>query len=170
MHGAPTVFISYSQDSEAHNTWCFRLYRRLRENGIDANIDQAIKGLTTIDFITFMLKGIRDSDSIIVVLTPAYKNKIETEIGRAFAEFGLLRDEMLKRRYGRVVFVLRDGTFEDTIPFEAKGVEQFDFRTEPLSEGPPSGRLLELLHRIYHVPLKEQIPIGKRPDLRPKQE
>ena len=170
MRRVPKVFISYSQDFRRHISWCFRLFRRLRLNGVDANIDQAHKGLSTIDFNSFMLKGIRDSDLIIVVLTQKYKKKIEDDVGGASVEFGLLRDEILKRRYERLIFVLRSGSFSETIPFEARGVEQIDFRADALVGGQPSVRLTELLHRIFKVPLKEQVPIGRRPHLQPKQE
>ena len=170
MTRAPTVFISYSYDSKSHKTWCLRLYKRLRENGVDAILDQAYRGTTTIDFNSFMLKGIRNSDLIIVVLTPNYKSKIKSEAGGASVEFGLLRDEILRKEYKRIIFLLREGDFSSTAPFEVRGVEQFDFRKEELDWKEASEAFLTLLHRVFRIPIFEPVPIGSTPRLRPKPE
>lgn len=37
---APTVFISYSHDSEAHKAGILRFATDLRNNGVDATLDQ----------------------------------------------------------------------------------------------------------------------------------
>ena len=36
----PTVFISYSHDSPAHKQWVSELGAKLRQNGVDAVLDQ----------------------------------------------------------------------------------------------------------------------------------
>lgn len=167
---APQVFISYSYDSESHRKWCLRLHRKLRENGVDAIIDQAYRGVTTVDFNSFMIKGIRDSDLIVVILTPGYKAKIESDIGGAFVEFGLLRDEIIRKDYKRIIFVLRLGDFASTIPFEARGVEQLDFRQEELDWQDASEAFRTLLHRIFRIPIYRQVPLGNAPILRPQSE
>ena len=169
MAKVPTVFISYSHDTPAHEDWCFRLYKKLRGSGINAIIDRADKGTTTIDFNSFMLKGIRDLDLIVVILTPTYKSKIETEAGGASVEFGLVRDEILRKDYSRIVFILREGDYATTIPFEAKGVEQFDFRREEFSDDQNSEEVRTLLHRIFRVPLYRPVPVGKPPRLEPRE-
>ncbi|MCH7712967.1 MAG: hypothetical protein IIC99_05030 [Chloroflexi bacterium] len=37
---APTVFISYSHDSDVHKAWVLSFATDLRDNGIDATLDQ----------------------------------------------------------------------------------------------------------------------------------
>lgn len=160
MARTPKAFISYSRDSVQHGDWCLRLYKILREHGVDAIIDEAAKGFSTVDFDSFMIKGVRDSDVILVVLTPKYKQKIESETGGAFNEFGMLRAEILDRNFSRIVFVLREGNFSTTCPFEARGVEQIDMRQDDLVGNIRTDECNQLIRRVLQIPTIEPVPIG----------
>ncbi len=70
----PKVFISYSHDSPAHKQWVSELGAKLRQNGVDAVLDQW--DLNPGDDMTrFMEKGVKDSDRVLVVCTDSYVEK-----------------------------------------------------------------------------------------------
>ena len=57
----PRVFISYSWDSKEHKEWTLSLATRLRDNGIDAVIDQThlVLGARNPEFMERLCKGQR---------------------------------------------------------------------------------------------------------------
>src|SRR5215470_9112860 len=73
---APSVFISYSHDSEPHKRWVLKLTTDLRENGVDATLDQWELALGQ-DVSAFMQRGIRESDRVILVCTEKYVQKAD---------------------------------------------------------------------------------------------
>ena len=74
MAGNPKVFISYSQDSEAHKQWVFELAAQLRRGGVDTILYQGNPELDE-DSTQFMESGVRDSDWVLVVCTDRYVRK-----------------------------------------------------------------------------------------------
>ncbi len=77
---SPRAFISYSHDSEEHNDWVRRLATRLRENGVDASIDQWDLRPGA-DMAAFMHDGVSQSDRVILVCTPTYCEKADAGTG-----------------------------------------------------------------------------------------
>ena len=75
-HEKPLVFLSYSWDDEDHKKWALGLANRLRDDGIDAIIDQ-----THLDFggdsPEFMERSIRDSRYVLVICTEPYKERFD---------------------------------------------------------------------------------------------
>jgi len=60
----PTVFISYSWDSEEHENWVVFLAAKLRENGVDATIDKFETQSKTVNLNRMMIEKIKNSDNI----------------------------------------------------------------------------------------------------------
>lgn len=80
--GTWKVFISYSWDSEDHKAWVLDLANRLRDDGIDAILDQShlhLGGRTP----EFMERSVRDSRSVLVICTEGYKLRFDGRVGGA---------------------------------------------------------------------------------------
>ena len=75
---APTVFISYSHDSPEHENRVLELSDRLREDGIDANIDQYQTNPPE-GWQLWMEKEIRDSEFVLLVCTETYLKRVMKE-------------------------------------------------------------------------------------------
>jgi hypothetical protein len=65
---APRVFISYSHDSLQHETKVLELADRLRNDGVDANLDQ-YEPLPADGWPMWMDKEIRSADFVLVIST-----------------------------------------------------------------------------------------------------
>jgi hypothetical protein len=76
----PKVFISYSHDSVNHKKWILELATRIRNNGIDAIIDQW-ELQPGDDLPYFMKTHLSDSDKIIMVCTEKYVKKANAGTG-----------------------------------------------------------------------------------------
>lgn len=70
--GHPVVFISYSHDTPEHKDAVLALSQRLREDGIDARIDQYVKGTPEEKWPRWMLNQIDDAKYGLVICTPTY--------------------------------------------------------------------------------------------------
>ena len=73
----PSVFVSYSHDSEEHIQWVGKLTAdlaaRLVESPISIVLDQThLKA--GMDIARFMERGITEADHVLVICTPAYNN------------------------------------------------------------------------------------------------
>jgi hypothetical protein len=69
---APRVFISYSHDSVRHRERVLRLSERLRGDGIDASIDQYVKGTPDATWPRWTLDQVDRAGFVLVVRTEAY--------------------------------------------------------------------------------------------------
>ena len=88
------VFISYSHDSEAHKSWVLDLATYLRENGIDALLDQWELELGD-DLPSFMESGIRDTDRVLIISSDNYIQKANDGSGGVGYEKTIASAEML---------------------------------------------------------------------------
>lgn len=77
---APKAFISYSHDSEQHKLWVKKIATRLREEGVDAILDQW-ELLGGDDLNLFMERGVRESDKVILICTDGYVQKSNARTG-----------------------------------------------------------------------------------------
>src|SRR2546423_12249605 len=68
------VFISYSHDSHEHESRVLALANRLRNDGIDALLDQ-YESFPSRGWIDWMRRQIRDTHFILVVCTKTYKRR-----------------------------------------------------------------------------------------------
>lgn len=92
---APSVFISYSHDSDAHKAWVLHLAVELRERGVDATLDQweVVPGQ---DVSSFMQKGILEADRVLLVCSDSYVRKAENGAGGVGFERLIVTGEMVQ--------------------------------------------------------------------------
>ena len=72
--GTPNVFITYAWEDENHKQWVRSLADKLLDNGINAIVDQYDLSLgDRLPF--FMEQSISNADYVLIICTPAYKEK-----------------------------------------------------------------------------------------------
>src|SRR5215469_7563181 len=153
------VFISYSHDSPEHMEKVLEFADRLREDGIDASIDQyevAPPG----GWALWTAAQIRESDFVIVVCTETYQKRAE---GReepdkghgAIWESFLAIQQVYKAavRDNKLIPVLLDGAKPDDIPAFLQGRPYYLVSTEQGYE--------ELYRRLTNQPRVEKPVLGK---------
>jgi len=156
-----TAFISYSWDSSLHQTWVANLANKLREkDGIDVNIDIFETSTQTVNLNTMMIKNIRDSDFIIIVLTENYVLKADSFQGGVGFET-MLSLPILKENPDKLIFLTKEGF---NAPFHLKDYYLIDFSDESKFDA----KYDELVYRLRKIPLYIKAPLGKLRDLKPK--
>ena len=68
----PIAFFSYSHDSPAHKDWVQHLASKLRENGVDAILDQWDLSPGQ-DVVAFMESSIAKADRVLLICTESYR-------------------------------------------------------------------------------------------------
>lgn len=158
----PTVFISYSWDSEEHSYWILNLAKRLFDNGVQVILDRyELKPGS--NMITFMERAIPKADKVLLIFTPNYKNKAEKREGGVGYEYSILNSELYRQISDnkKYIPILKSGAFEDSIPNFIQQFIAVDMTNESLFES----KLNELLLAIYDKPLIEKPKLGKSPFL-----
>jgi len=157
---APTVLISYSQDSEAHRERVLEFAQWLRRNGIDCILDRFVR---PVDWALWMENAVRECDWIIVVATETYLNRARgnEEPGRglgAIWEYGAIRQglyesQRLSDRTIPAAFGPADLTF---IPDALRTAQRYDLESD--------ASRTELLHRLAGLRTTvEPAPLGDLP-------
>lgn len=135
--GAPTprVFVSYSWDNEDHRSWVRSFATRLREDGVDAKLDQWNVRLG--DPLTqFMEASIRDNDFVLIICTPGYRDRSNGRIGGVGYEGDIMTAEVYTRgNHRKFISVLRMGDWNSAPPSWLSGKRGVDLRGESYSEG-----------------------------------
>lgn len=155
---APTAFVSYSWDDEAHKTWVKELAARLRGDGIDVTLDQwsIVYGD---NLPQFMERGISESDYVLVICSPRYKTKSDGKLGGTGYEESIMSGELLLRGNPRkYIPILRRGEWIESAPTRLAGSRYVDMR-ETSNFDPEYRELLRTLHGAAPSPP----PLGPRP-------
>jgi hypothetical protein len=149
------VFISYSWDSDAHKKWVLAFGERLRNDGIDAIIDQTHLALGARS-PEFMERSVRESNRVLVICTETYKRRFDNREGGAGYEGHIISGEIINE-VGRNKFipVLRNGDWKTAVPTALLGVYGVDLRNDSSEE---YRKLIENLHGVSRV-----APVGPRP-------
>ena len=157
--GTPTVFISYSWDSQSHIDWVLNLANTLVNNGVDVLLDQYDLGPGK-NMIVFMEKSISKADKVLIIFTPNYKLKSEKRKGGVGFEYSILNSELYHtiESNNKFIPILREGTPEDAIP----GFMQ-QFIAVNMTSGLTEGKARELLMAIFDLPQNEKPKLGQRP-------
>ena len=116
MNTNPTTFISYAWESDDLKKWVKDLATQLRDNGIDAKLDQweVVPGD---QMPHFMEKSVRDNDFVLIVCTPKYKTKSENRIGGVGYEGDIMTAEVLQNsNHRKFIPILKSGTKETALP------------------------------------------------------
>lgn len=94
MPQPPKVFISYSHDNPSHKDWVKGLATYLRENGIDAILDQWDLALGS-DLAKFMENGLSKSKRVLIISTENYIEKADSGKGGVGYEKMIATAELL---------------------------------------------------------------------------
>jgi hypothetical protein len=161
----PSAFLSYSWDSEEHRRWVITLATRLRENGIDVILDAWHLSLGA-DKTLFMEKAVRESDHVLLLCTPSFKQKAEGRLGGVGWEVSIvtaeLADDLTQTKF---IPVLREGSFRTTLPVWLRNRVGVDLSADPYSE-----EQFRILLRDLHGAATAPPPLGPAPVFRHEEE
>lgn len=156
----PKVFVSYSHDNTEHKKWILDFAVRLRNNGIDAIIDQWELNAGD-DIPSFMERNLENSDYVIMVCTENYVQKANAGKGGVGYEKMIITANFLKSiNENKIIPIIRQkNSFDLPIFLKTKiyvdfsKAEDFEFSFD------------ELIRTIHKSPLVEKPKIGNNPFL-----
>ena len=155
----PKVFISYSWDDEAHKNWVLNLATKLKDKGVNVILDQwdlKLGGLIP----KFMENSVYNSDRVICVITPNYKEKTINLHGGVGYEYSIISAKIWEEvETQKFIPLLRVGDNEN-IPISLKGRMYIDMRKDNNFED----MLNKLLEDILNSPKNIKIPIEAEPE------
>lgn len=96
------VFISYSHDSEPHKQFVLELSKRLRDEGLDCQIDRYLNGSPSEGWQRWMETQIEQADFVLLICTPDYLKRYrgeEREKGKGVTFEGLVIANTLYQHY-----------------------------------------------------------------------
>lgn len=130
---APTAFISYAWDGEAYRSWIRELAVSLRQDGVNALLDQweAVPG----DLLPhFMESSVKKSDFVLVACTPKYKVKSEARAGGVGYEGDVITADLFNGASRRkFIPVLAVGSWAEAAPSWLSGAYYIDLRGDSWS-------------------------------------
>ncbi len=142
----PSVFISYSHDSDAHKDWVRELAERLSKDGISVILDQWDTGPGH-DVTAFMERGLSSCDWVLIVCTEEYIQKANTLQGGAGYERMIVTAEVARDlETKKFIPVLRDHSSEKLPRFLGARI-YVDLRGDEVSDI-EYDRLLRSLHGV----------------------
>ncbi|MDA8328728.1 MAG: toll/interleukin-1 receptor domain-containing protein [Betaproteobacteria bacterium] len=159
MSTPPTVFISYSHDNEIHSQWVYKLACRLVESGVETILDQWDVQLGS-NLVSFMEKGLSNSDRVLVICTDNYNRKSNDGMGGVGYEKNILTAELFINQLStKFVPIIRSVSNQMKTPICLGGRAYIDFTDDTKFET----NFKQLLHGLYDVPLKFKPELGKNP-------
>ncbi len=129
MQATPKVFISYAWESEELKEWVKSFATELRNNGIDAILDQweLAPGKQVPQF---MESAIRDNQFVFVICTPTYQSKSNERIGGVGYENNMMTAELLNNPHTlKFIPILKSGDSSSSIPTWLSGRYYIDLST-----------------------------------------
>ncbi len=154
----PKAFISYSHDSLDHKKWVLDLATRLRNNGVDAILDQwDLKPGD--DLPRFMEQGLIAADRVLMVCTDKYVEKANLGAGGVGYEKMIVTAALLKTiDSNKVIPLIRQGGSHNVPTFlrsklflDFSRPDQFEFSFD------------ELIRTLHNAPLYEKPAIANNP-------
>jgi hypothetical protein len=149
-HQSPTVFISYSHDSDTHKNHVLALADRLRTDGLDVIMDQYVIAPAE-GWPRWMDRQIRDAAFVLLICTATYLSRINDQVesgtGRgALWEGHLIYQHLYNARAVNLKFipVLLGESSDADIPFPLQSVPAYRADTESGYE--------ELYRRVTNQP------------------
>lgn len=153
---APKAFVSYSWDSEPHQTWVLQLAHRLRADGVDAVLDQWDTRLGS-DLTLFMESAANLEYRVLAIVTEKYVAKADIPQGGVGYERRVITPTLMNDLLGhRVVPILRSGASLPTFMGAAKYI---DFRPDDRYEE----KYVALLRELHGMPVPAKPPLGTNP-------
>lgn len=122
------AFISYSWEDEEHKNWVRSFADRLLENGIEATLDQY--DLEPGDRLPhFMEQAVTNSDYVLIICTPTYKEKSDARKGGVGYEEHIITAELLSKGNERkFIPVIRKGNVSNALPVSLAGKLAIDLK------------------------------------------
>lgn len=154
-----TIFISYSWDSEEHKKWVLDLANKLTDNGVYVLLDRfdlkAGRPMTQ-----FMEKSVNNSDKILMIMTPSYKDKADNRTGGVGYEYSMITQELYNNHDNdKFIPILRKGSFDESSPKFLSTLISHNMQNDLTFEKD----FTELLRIIYDEPEIKRHPLGKKP-------
>lgn len=154
----PKVFISYSHDTLEHKKWVLELATRMRNNGIDAIIDQwELKPGD--DLPNFMEKQLSSSDKILMICTENYVTKANLGTGGVGYEKMIITSSLLKNIDENKVIPIVKQISTKIIPTFLTTKLYIDFSKEDDFEF----GFDEMIRTVHNSPLYIKPEIGNNP-------
>jgi hypothetical protein len=155
----PTVFISYSHDSDSHKTWVLRLATDLRSAGVNVVLDRWDLALGE-DVSMYMQKGISESDRVLMICTESYVAKAEEGTGGVGFERLIVTKEVVDTiDTKKFIPVIRGKGSNKATPSFLGPRLYIDFS----KDNDYASKLEELLREIHGTPATEKPPLGQNP-------
>ena len=159
MSENPKVFISYSHDSPEHKQWVSELAARLRNNGIDAILDQWDLGLGD-DITRFMERGIIHADRVLVICTDQYVNKANSDEGGVSYERMIVNSELVKNLgTDKFIPIIRQASGKQKTPTFLGTRVYADFTNDSQFDV----EYKKLIRELHEMPIIEKPSLGKNP-------
>ncbi len=160
----PKVFVSYSWDSPEHRQWVAALAERLRSEGVDAILDRW--ALAPGDQLPkFMETSIRESDFVVMICTPKYREKSNGRFGGVGYEGAVITGEVVTGTdHRKFIPILRHTSWKEAAPSWMTGTYYVDLTNFPASDD-GFHELLDTIHGIR----ESAPPIGQPPARRTAQ-
>lgn len=129
------VFVTYAWENDEHNDKVISFVDFLRKKGYNATMDRKeSQEQTSINLNRMMIEGIQNSDKVIIILSPKYKEKAEKFIGGVGTEFPIIVEE-IKTNNNKFVFVsFGNETLEEIVPTGIKGRDILDLKKDQDNE------------------------------------
>ena len=154
----PKAFISYSHETQEHKKWVLELATRLRNNGIDAILDQ-FELQAGADIPHFMESHLSSADKILMICTDNYRDKANMGKGGVGYEKMIITSSLMKNIDGNKIIpiIRKNKTLEVPTFIKTKlyinftKLDDYEFSYD------------ELVRTIHNSPLFEKPPIGNNP-------
>ncbi|MBN3174544.1 toll/interleukin-1 receptor domain-containing protein [Pectobacterium brasiliense] len=154
----PKAFVSYSHDSLEHKKWVLDLATRLRNNGVDAILDQWDLRPGD-DLPSFMEQGLISADRILMVCTDKYVEKANSGAGGVGYEKMIVTADLLKTIDSNKVIPLIRQSGHFNVPNFLRSKLFLDFSHPDQYEF----SFDELIRALHNAPLYEKPPVANNP-------
>ena len=155
----PTVFISYSQDSEEHKKWVLKLGTDLHSHGVKVILDQWDLRLG-MDLRFFMENGLSESSLVLCICSEKYVQKVDTGVGGSGYEGMIMTQDLLRNANANYIIpIVRNNDSAQKVPLAFGSKLYIDFSDDNQYISKYQG----LLERIYGEDLKRKPEFGKNP-------
>jgi len=158
MMNIPKAFISYSHDTQEHKKWVLELASRLRNNGIDAILDQ-FELRPGDDLPHFMETHLASSERILMICSEKYVQKANKGEGGVGYEKMIITSNLMKRiDENKIIPIIKQNTTKE-VPTFLKSKLYIDFSKKDDFEFSYD----DLVRAIHNTPLFKKPPVGNNP-------
>ena len=152
----PTIFISYSHDSERHKEWVYAFASDLVINGVNVILDQwDLKPGQ--DIVAFMHKGIARADRVLLICSDKYVQKADDGSGGVGYEKLIVSAELAaKTDSAKFIPIVRSNPSNRKLPVFMGSRLYVDFEHD--AQYPK--RLAECLLELHELPPRKKPTLG----------